>query len=75
MCIVVGKVRVRADARLLGFQAPYCMYFSVQHTGWCGNWVHEQGVDGHGLVGSLVRCSMLQVPGEGHFDIKFDWKA
>ncbi|WXC61948.1 hypothetical protein SNK03_007815 [Fusarium graminearum] len=58
------------------------MYFAVQHTGvvldWWGNRIHEQGVDRHGLVGAdgkIVRCSRLQVPEKGYFDIGFDWKV
>ncbi|KAF4451331.1 hypothetical protein F53441_5675 [Fusarium austroafricanum] len=58
------------------------MYFAVQHTGvkldWWGNRVQNEGVDRHGLVGpdgELVRCSMLQVPEKGYFDIGFDWRV
>ncbi|KAM0345718.1 hypothetical protein ACHAPU_006071 [Fusarium lateritium] len=58
------------------------MYFAVQHTGvvldWWGNRVQNEGVDRHGFHGAdgqLVKCSRLQVPEKGYFDIGFNWKV
>ncbi|KAF4968376.1 hypothetical protein FSARC_4173 [Fusarium sarcochroum] len=58
------------------------MYFAVQHPGvvldWWGDKVQNQGVDRGGFVGAdgkVVRCSNLQVPEKGYFDISFDWRV
>ncbi|KAF4463394.1 opt family small oligopeptide transporter [Fusarium albosuccineum] len=58
------------------------MYFALHHSNimleWWGNRVFNEGVDRGGFVdaqGKTVRCSNLDIPEKGYFDINFDWKV